>query len=246
MYQRRRGKGRHRRAPQLLQARIQIPRLPSHYVSLTIHWRLFPPSPTEPTHGPASTPKCSITNRLRAPSQNSKTLRIGGPRTCKMEGTLSKNLSISEWILPEIRTRPNERPVSAMLPASRVQSSMKRWACPKDECDKHFQDRSALRKHLLYHVRPYSCPACKMGFSVKKDLRRHQQTRDHGGQDTKELLSCHEHGCGFRTYRRDNLKRHCRLRHEPRPGRDTSMSGSKNVSGAKGGDETIPYVVAVH
>ncbi|KAK3375760.1 hypothetical protein B0T24DRAFT_206783 [Lasiosphaeria ovina] len=106
---------------------------------------------------------------------------------------------------------------SAWPPAS----SPKRWVCTK--CDKDFNERNCLRKHLRNHIRPYSCPTCKKDFSFTKDLKRHQQTRGHGGHDVMELLSCPSEGCGFKfkACRRDTYKRHCRLVHEARPGEKT-------------------------
>lgn len=135
----------------------------------------------------------------------------------------------SESGLQESRTSQ-----SSVTPGeSRAPSPTGRWACR--ECDKRFQDKTALKyapdliyhmynetdkssKHLRYHSRPFSCPTCPRHFSVPKDLRRHQKTTGHGGQDVKELV-CSEKGCTFKynACRRDSYRRHLKLKHRLSP-----------------------------
>lgn len=68
-------------------------------------------------------------------------------------------------------------------------------------------------KHSRYHVKPYACPVCPMGFSQRRDLLRHQRARGHG-QD-RELLTCPIDTCRFSACRKDNLSRHYRSVHKP-------------------------------
>lgn len=153
----------------------------------------------------------------------------------------------SESGLQESRTSQ-----SSVTPGkSRAPSPTGRWACR--ECDKRFQDKTALKyapnliypmynktdkssKHLRYHSRPFSCPTCPRHFSVPKDLRRHQKTTGHGGQDVKELV-CSEKGCTFKynACRRDSYRRHLKLIHHLSPGEDMkSGTGVKCIGGTKG------------
>lgn len=92
---------------------------------------------------------------------------------------------------------------------------------------------------MRYHIQPFSCPTCKKGFSFAKDLRRHQQTRGHGGQDVKELLSCKVEGCSFKfkPCRRDTYKRHCRLVHERKPDKKSDGDTTKERIGEKREEE---------
>lgn len=125
--------------------------------------------------------------------------------------------------------------VSSAQVVSRKQQGKRGFCGVYDASPSYPQTNYPSRKHLRYHVRPYSCVTCQMDFSVKKDLRRHQQTRGHGGQGLKELLSCPVEGCSFKfkACRNDTYKRHCRLVHGVRPSRDAARSGKTTAE--KGG-----------
>lgn len=153
-------------------------------------------------------------------------------------------------------------------PLASPQNPSSHWTC--GWCNKEFSGRTAfrwvayfshifnllltntfIRKHIRYHVRPYSCPTCHKEFSFTKDLRRHQQTRGHGGQDVKELLSCPFEACKFKfkACRRDTYKRHCRLVHEPRLDRVATRnekSGRRNGEDAEENDRRMARILLLN
>lgn len=79
------------------------------------------------------------------------------------------------------------------------------WIC--EECKKLYKSRVKLRQHMRYHTRRFPCPdeGCELAFGTKQDLDRHRD---------KTLWPCPVSGCQTPiTGRKDNLKRHIRLKH---------------------------------
>ncbi|KAF2207682.1 hypothetical protein CERZMDRAFT_102169 [Cercospora zeae-maydis SCOH1-5] len=124
----------------------------------------------------------------------------------------------------------NDRPLSppAQSPTMSTASSTRPARLPRrtgrellhgtfkcSKCDCRFDKCSDMiahqnRVHMAYEDRPYACdgPGCEQRFVHKKDLRRHEGK--HGPPKGIICPHCHKTLVG---QRRDNLKRHVRLKH---------------------------------
>ena len=50
----------------------------------------------------------------------------------------------------------------------------KKYYC--DQCEKHFQESSSVKRHMLVHsnVKPFTCEQCRKSFSQKCHLKKHK------------------------------------------------------------------------
>jgi len=93
------------------------------------------------------------------------------------------------------------------------------WQCDHPNCGRTFSKRHDMNRHKKYHLKPYKCHAssCKIqdiGFSLKKDLIRHQ------ARHSSQRYHCPHTKCAYANggqsggfTRKDNLRRHINTRH---------------------------------
>ncbi|PMD38020.1 ubiquitin-domain-containing protein [Hyaloscypha variabilis F] len=90
--------------------------------------------------------------------------------------------------------------------------------CNQGDCvNNPFPTRTALNRHMRYHIRPFLCPQCPKDFGTTTHLERHINER----HNTTEKYYCHVQGCIYAQNtqngkffpRKDNLRRHIRLKH---------------------------------
>lgn len=98
------------------------------------------------------------------------------------------------------------------------------WSCGFPNCCRTFPRRHLLNRHLQYHAKPYRCLelscASRQGFSLRKDLERHQLTHNPRGH----RYYCPHKRCTYAAdgtqngfLRKDNLKRHVDNQHKTSP-----------------------------
>ncbi|KAH7072177.1 ankyrin repeat-containing domain protein [Paraphoma chrysanthemicola] len=72
-------------------------------------------------------------------------------------------------------------------------------------CQKSFDSRGKLNRHLRTHTKPFRCSVCDRGFALRVDLQRHVKARHRLAQET---YPCRMPGCSFKAARKDNLRQH--------------------------------------
>lgn len=97
-------------------------------------------------------------------------------------------------------------------------------------CDKVFDTKQKLRQHRRHvHLKPASCDVCGKRFGSTRDLTRHIETHHLDVSASLPAESqrsrCPEPGCGYKG-RKDNVIRHCRMKH----GKDARKKGQGSPS----------------
>ena len=75
-----------------------------------------------------------------------------------------------------------------------------------------------LSKHRKLHDRPYRCTVSgcgwsERGFASQGDLDKHMNTRHREQLKQYDIYYCPSQGCHREFSRRDNVKRHMKIRH---------------------------------
>uniref|UniRef100_A0A8C5MWE1 C2H2-type domain-containing protein n=1 Tax=Leptobrachium leishanense TaxID=445787 RepID=A0A8C5MWE1_9ANUR len=108
------------------------------------------------------------------------------------------NISTFETDLLKNETNCGEEPISSTASgeSSTTESASKyqnvyteeQFSCP--ECEKHFTNNFALKKHQRIHKRkiPFKCPECGKCFDRSSDLARHEMV--HTGEKTLKFSEC--------------------------------------------------------
>jgi len=112
---------------------------------------------------------------------------------------------------------PETNAAASILPGGN--GSRGEWQCDHLECRRTFPKRHDMNRHKKYHLKPYKCHAssCRIqdvGFSLKKDLIRHQASHSSHRYHCPHTKCAYANGGqsgGFT--RKDNLRRHINTRH---------------------------------
>jgi hypothetical protein len=88
-----------------------------------------------------------------------------------------------------------------------------------NRCDKSFEARWQLNRHLKAHEKPFVCshPACNVGFRYRKDKLRHEKAiHPELFASALSVYACSAIGvvgCSFSSSRRDNWHKHIKAKH---------------------------------
>ncbi|KAH8671916.1 hypothetical protein BGZ60DRAFT_23142 [Tricladium varicosporioides] len=108
-----------------------------------------------------------------------------------------------------------------------ILASSHQFSCTS--CDRTFNRRCDLNRHMKYHTRPYKCDQCSMPFSSPKDRSRHLDAAHRTASDEIILYCCTQRPCSEtggmivhglytpRFKRKDNWKTHLRRKHNLHP-----------------------------
>jgi len=109
----------------------------------------------------------------------------------------------------------------ASIPTTRESSTLSERIHTCDTCDKTFDKRSVLTRHLKQHIKPWRCKICpssnpRSRFAEQRDLRRHEVVYHSNPTIPKKKYKCTRPGCNKSFERKDNRGRHEKNIHSAR------------------------------
>ncbi|GJC79422.1 krueppel-like factor 15 [Colletotrichum liriopes] len=99
-----------------------------------------------------------------------------------------------------------------------INANSQHW-CTHSSCQKGFNRKCELKKHMKRHEKPYGCtfPNCKKKFGSKNDWKRHENSQHF----QVEMWKCHEkqadnenESCGKVCHRRETFRSHLAREHK--------------------------------